>query len=115
MCVCVRGGSERGRGGRERERRRGRHETGGDRPVTACNRAKLAGTRWTPTDVVHFKQRADCLKIFYSDYTVDGKNVDGDLTLAENIADNGGVKIAFEAFQQVMAGLAWCHAGSGLV
>ena len=55
--------------------------------------------------MVHFKQRADCLKIFYSDYTVDGKNVDGDLTLAENIADNGGVKIAFEAFQQVMAGL----------
>lgn len=59
---------------------------------------------WTPTDVVHFKQRADCLKIFYSDYTVDGKNVDGDLTLAENIADNGGVKIAFEAFQQMMEG-----------
>ena len=85
---------------------RGREGEGGTRlAVTVSDRAKLAGTRWSPTDVVHFKQRADCLKIFYSDYTVDGKNVDGDLTLAENIADNGGVKIAFEAFQQVMAGL----------
>ena len=96
----MRGG---GAGGRGREGEEGTRLAGTG--LTASNRAKLAGTRWTPTDVVHFKQRADCLKIFYSDYTVDGKNVDGDLTLAENIADNGGVKIAFEAFQQVMAGL----------
>ena len=33
--------------------------------------------------------------------TVDGKNVDGDLTLAENIADNGGIKISYEAFVQL--------------
>ena len=33
---------------------------------------------------------------------VDGKNVDGSLTLAENIADNGGIKISYEAFLQQM-------------
>ena len=33
---------------------------------------------------------------------VDGKNIDGSLTLAENIADNGGIKISYEAFLQLM-------------
>ena len=57
---------------------------------------------WQPQDVVAFKKRADCLKEYYSDLQVDGKNVDGSLTLAENIADNGGIKISFEAFLQLM-------------
>ena len=56
---------------------------------------------WAPTDVVAFKKRADCLKIYYSSFTVGGHNVDGDLTLAENIADNGGIKISYEAFLEL--------------
>jgi putative endopeptidase len=56
---------------------------------------------WAPADVVAFKKRADCLKIYYGTFQVDGKNVDGDLTLAENIADNGGIKISYEAFLEL--------------
>jgi len=56
---------------------------------------------WSSKDVVAFKKRADCLKIYYSDFSIDGKPVDGDLTLAENIADNGGIKISYEAFLQL--------------
>jgi len=59
---------------------------------------------WQPKDVVAFKKRAECLKDYYSQLQVDGKNVDGSLTLAENIADNGGIKISFEAFLQLMQG-----------
>jgi len=53
---------------------------------------------WSSKDVVAFKYRAKCLSDLYSQYEVDGKHVDGKLTLAENIADNGGVKLSYMSF-----------------
>ncbi|KAJ1492675.1 hypothetical protein T484DRAFT_1930886 [Baffinella frigidus] len=52
---------------------------------------------WTPQDVLAFKKRAKCIVDYYSTFTVHGKSVDGEMTLAENIADSGGVKVSYEA------------------
>ena len=49
---------------------------------------------WTKADVSNFKQRAQCLVDLYTTYTVDGHHLDGQQTLAENIADAGGVKLS---------------------
>jgi endothelin-converting enzyme/putative endopeptidase len=53
---------------------------------------------WTPADVKEFESRAACLVKEYSAFSVaPGANVKGDLTLGENAADNGGVRIALMA------------------
>ncbi|XP_063676742.1 neprilysin-4-like isoform X3 [Bolinopsis microptera] len=46
-----------------------------------------------------FQERANCMINQYSGYTVMGSKVNGNLTLGENIADNGGVKQAYIAYQ----------------
>lgn len=48
---------------------------------------------WDKSDVDAFNQRAECLISEYDLYVIDGKHVHGKQTLAENIADNGGVKV----------------------
>jgi endothelin-converting enzyme/putative endopeptidase len=53
---------------------------------------------WTPEDAKAFEQRAQCLVDQYSGYTaVDDIKVNGKLTLGENTADNGGLRIAYMA------------------
>jgi len=50
---------------------------------------------WTKTDAEEFQQRAACVADEYSGFSVaPGANVNGKLTLGENTADNGGVRIA---------------------
>ncbi len=54
---------------------------------------------WTTEDSSHYVQRAACFVRQYSKYTVVGDvKVNGELTLGENIADNGGLSLAFKAF-----------------
>lgn len=56
--------------------------------------------KWgTPESEKKFNEAAECLVKQYGDYQIDEMNVDGKLTLGENIADNGGVKQAFLAYQ----------------
>jgi putative endopeptidase len=56
---------------------------------------------WTKTDADEFKKRADEVVAQYNGYTVlDTVHVNGKLTLGENIADLGGLNIAFEAFKK---------------
>ena len=55
---------------------------------------------WTNASLAGFEQRTDCMSAQYSAYEVlPGVHVNGNLTLGENIADNGGVKTAFKAFE----------------
>jgi putative endopeptidase len=54
---------------------------------------------WTKSDADKFKVRADEVVAQYNGYTVlDTLHVNGRLTLGENLADLGGLSIAYEAF-----------------
>jgi endothelin-converting enzyme/putative endopeptidase len=56
---------------------------------------------WTPTVGAEFDKRAGCVEQQYDGYVVvDDAHVKGKLTLGENIADLGGVKLSFAAFQR---------------
>ncbi len=60
---------------------------------------------WTADDAAQFQARAQKLIDQYSSYeALPGLKVNGALSLGENIADLGGVSIAFEAFQRSLAG-----------
>lgn len=55
---------------------------------------------WAPEVAQKYEARAACVESQYSDYAVpDGTHVKGDLTLGENIADLGGMRLAFRAFK----------------
>jgi putative endopeptidase len=54
---------------------------------------------WTPEDAKAFDERAACFVDEYSGFTaVDDVKVNGKLTLGENAADNGGVRIALMSY-----------------
>jgi putative endopeptidase len=58
---------------------------------------------WTPTDREQFETRAACLVDQYNGFTaIDDIKVNGRLTLAENIADSGGVHVALIALQRAL-------------
>jgi len=60
---------------------------------------------WTKTDADKFKVRADQVVNQYNAFTVlDTIHVNGKLTLGENLADLGGVNIAYEAFKKTKEG-----------
>ncbi len=52
-----------------------------------------------------FDKRADCIVKEYGGFSpVPGVNLNGKLTLGENAADNGGIRLAFMAMMDRMAG-----------
>jgi putative endopeptidase len=54
---------------------------------------------WTAEDAKRFEQKTDCEVNEYSGFTaVDDAKVNGKLTLGENTADNGGLRLAYLAF-----------------
>lgn len=56
---------------------------------------------WSDSAVNNFHERARCLVLQYGNYSVsDIGPVDGMNTQGENIADNGGIKQAFRAYQK---------------
>ncbi len=60
---------------------------------------------WTPQDAAEFEKRAECFIKEYSAFTpVDGVHLNGKLTLGENSADNGGVRLAFMALMKSLEG-----------
>lgn len=60
---------------------------------------------WTASDKKRFEKRARVLaKQFDSFVAIDNMHVNGKLTLGENIADLGGLIIAFKAFQKSQKG-----------
>jgi len=55
---------------------------------------------WEPETRERFEQKTQCIVDQYGRYEpVPGVALNGKLTLGENIADNGGVKLAFDAFK----------------
>jgi predicted metalloendopeptidase len=60
---------------------------------------------WTEADAKEFTQRAACIADEYSSFSVaPAVYVNGKLTLGENTADNGGVRIALMALMNSLAG-----------
>ncbi|MBK0378241.1 M13 family metallopeptidase [Mucilaginibacter segetis] len=60
---------------------------------------------WTKEDADKFKVRADKVVAQYNAFTVlDTIHVNGKLTLGENLADLGGLNVAYEAFKKTKEG-----------
>lgn len=60
---------------------------------------------WTAQDAKQFTQRADKVVAQYAGFIVnDSLHVNGNLTLGENLADLGGLNIAYEAFKKTDEG-----------
>ncbi|XP_030082834.1 endothelin-converting enzyme 2 isoform X2 [Serinus canaria] len=54
---------------------------------------------WQNSSLEAFKNRTACMTEQYSRYTVHSEKVNGRQTLGENIADNGGLKAAYNAYK----------------
>jgi endothelin-converting enzyme/putative endopeptidase len=60
---------------------------------------------WTPEDGKQFDQRASCISDQYSQYVaVDDIKVNGQLTMGENVADLGGMMLAYMAWKKETRG-----------
>ena len=60
---------------------------------------------WTEADAKAFEKRADCVVQEYGGFSpVTGVHLNGKLTLGENAADNGGLRLAFMAMMDRLAG-----------
>jgi len=55
---------------------------------------------WSEKDRKKFMKKANYFVNEYGSCTINGKKVNGELTLGENLADHGGVKIAFYALKK---------------
>ncbi|MGI8494762.1 MAG: M13 family metallopeptidase, partial [Pyrinomonadaceae bacterium] len=60
---------------------------------------------WTPEDRAKFEERASCVADQFGAYEVaPGLNMQGRLTLGDNIADLGGLTMAYNAYQKSLEG-----------
>jgi putative endopeptidase len=60
---------------------------------------------WTPEDAAKFKAKVKVVVDQYNQYTVlNGLHVNGELTQGENLADIGGLTIAYQAFKNTPEG-----------
>lgn len=60
---------------------------------------------WTAEDAKGFEERAGCIADEYAGFTaVADVKLNGKLTLGENTADNGGIRLAYAALMDKLAG-----------
>lgn len=60
---------------------------------------------WTPADKKQFEERTACIRDQYGSFVaIDDIKLNGKLTLGENTADNGGMRIAYMAMLNTFAG-----------
>ena len=58
---------------------------------------------FTPADLAQFNDRTKCVADEYSGFEVaSGQKLNGRLTLGENTADNGGLRIAYQALEETL-------------
>ncbi|XP_051535461.1 endothelin-converting enzyme-like 1 isoform X2 [Myxocyprinus asiaticus] len=55
---------------------------------------------WTEESYRKFQKKAECIIKLYDNFTVYNQRVNGRLTLGENIADLGGLKLSYYAYQK---------------
>ncbi len=61
---------------------------------------------WKKEDAARFTEKAKCISDQYSAYeVVDGLKINGALTLGEDVADLGGQVLAYQAWQEAVAGM----------
>jgi endothelin-converting enzyme/putative endopeptidase len=58
---------------------------------------------WKPEDAKNFESRAQCLVDEYDGFAIGDAKVNGKLTLGENTADNGGLRLALAAYMATAA------------
>jgi len=59
---------------------------------------------WTDEDKRKFEERTECTAKEYDGFQIaPGQNLNGHLTLGENTADNGGIRIAYQALMETLA------------
>ncbi|CAK9298481.1 unnamed protein product [Gordionus sp. m RMFG-2023] len=58
---------------------------------------------WTNKSIEAFVNKTVCFLDQYSNYSINGHKLDGKQTLAENMADNGGVAISLKALKSYQA------------
>ena len=54
---------------------------------------------WTESDAAKFSERTKQLVKLFNEFELRGNHINGELTLGENIADLGGLSIAWDAYQ----------------
>ncbi|KAK3095563.1 hypothetical protein FSP39_016119 [Pinctada imbricata] len=54
---------------------------------------------WGDEALGMFERKINCMQKQYDQYSYNGYQINGDFTLAENIADNGGLRAAYIAYQ----------------
>jgi putative endopeptidase len=70
---------------------------------------------WQAADATTFSAKGECLAAQYSTFEIlPGLRVNGKLTLGENIADLGGVKLAYRAYRRLRAGAPQVYVAGGL-
>ncbi|ULY68490.1 M13 family peptidase [Chlorella virus XW01] len=57
---------------------------------------------WLEEDLNNYQSITNKIKDRYSTYMVNGKNLNGELTLGENIADIGGLSISLDAYKRYL-------------
>jgi len=55
--------------------------------------------QWSNGELLEFGEQSQCLVDQYNAYNMDGKAVNGKSSLNENMADGGGIKAAYYAYQ----------------
>ena len=57
---------------------------------------------WSEDVLTKYQDKTNKIKDLFSTFMVNGKNVNGELTLGENIADLGGLSISYSAYLQYL-------------
>ena len=57
---------------------------------------------WSAKSFQNFQTKSECVVSQYGKYQIEGVHVNGLKTLAENIADNGGIRVSFQAYQSLL-------------
>ena len=59
---------------------------------------------WTKDDRAKFDEKADCVATQFNGYQIGDISINGKLTLGENLADLGGLTMAYAAYQKSLEG-----------